>query len=294
MSVVTLPFESSPLRNNKKHSPALTIEGSAQISFVNVNHVTKLGKLYYTDPLKVLFPRPEIGDPITAVILTIGGGYLGGDRYSIDITVEEGAQALVTTQAAEKVYRSNGSVCHVELNLNVASQAQLEYFPLETIVYNHAHFRRTTRVNAAKDSTALVGEIVVFGRLASGEQFTSGIFRDVWEVKRNNRLQWVDALHLDEHSLKAFHYLSGFDGAKAIATILFLAEDAETYLDFARSLQDGHESIRASATVVNGLLLCRWLSNDPLALRQSVIKFLSRFRKESMGRPPTLPKLWYC
>ena len=54
------------------------------------------------------------GDPPLAVLLTTSGGLVGGDEIRISVTARAGAVAGVTTQAAEKVYRTLGPAASPE------------------------------------------------------------------------------------------------------------------------------------------------------------------------------------
>jgi len=273
---------------------AIEIHGAAEVSFVSKDGETGLGRLYYRDPLKVLFPRPQVGDVKTAALVTTGGGLFGGDQYDIDISLEENANALITGQAAEKVYRSSGPDCHVNVNLKVAKGACLEWLPQETILFDKARFRRTTKLDLDDDASALVGEIIVFGRLASGEELDDGLLREAWEVRQGGNLVWADALHMDGDMQRSLNHTSGFGGGRAIATAVYSAPDAKDFLENARAFLGEHEGVRLGATFVNGLLICRWLAADPYVLRQAFGAFWSKMRNQALGRPASLPRLWNC
>ena len=53
---------------------------------------------------RVRFPR--IAEACEAVLISTGGGMAGGDHMRAEIAADAGAAAVVTTQAAEKIYRS--------------------------------------------------------------------------------------------------------------------------------------------------------------------------------------------
>ncbi len=275
-------------RPNKR---AIEIHGAVDLSFVHKDGETGLGRLYYRDPLKVLFPR---GDLPTAALVTTGGGLFGGDIYDINVSLEENAQSLVTAQAAEKVYRSSGPDCEINVNLTVADGACLEWLPQETILFDQARFRRTTKLDLTDTASALVGEIIVFGRLASGEEVQDGLLREAWEIKRDGKLIWADALHMDGEMQRSLNHVSGFGGARAIATAVYADDDAEEMLETAREILGEHDGVRLGASVVNGLLVCRWLAKDPYALRQAFGAFWSKFRNKALGRQAVLPRLWHC
>ena len=52
-----------------------------------------------------------------AILINTGGGLAGGDRFTFTITAEENARLTVTSQAAERVYRSLGPAADVEVRL---------------------------------------------------------------------------------------------------------------------------------------------------------------------------------
>lgn len=289
MSVATLPSKDTKVPTSKKR--AIEIHGAADVSFVHKDGETGLGRLYYRDPLKVLFPR---GDLPTAALVTTGGGLFGGDIYDIDIHLEENAQALVTAQAAEKVYRSSGPDCEINVTLKVDQGAALEWLPQETILFDQARFRRRTKLDVAADAHALVGEMIVFGRLASGEKVNDGLLREAWEVRKDGKLIWADALHMDAGFEAPLDHTAGFGGARAIATVVYSAPDAEGLLETAREFLGDNDAVRLGATCVNELLVCRWMAQDPYALRQAFGAFWSKFRKKALGRAERLPRLWHC
>lgn len=68
-----------------------------------------------------------------AILINTSGGLAGGDRHVIDIGVSE-ANLTVTTQAAERVYRSLGPAAELHVSLKVGPQARLCWLPQETIL----------------------------------------------------------------------------------------------------------------------------------------------------------------
>lgn len=289
MSVVTLP--SNPDKATKGQKRAIEIHGAADVSFVAKEGETGLGRLYYRDPLKVLFPR---GDVPTAALVTTGGGLFGGDIYDIDIHLEENAKAMVTAQAAEKVYRSSGPDCEIHVNLKVDEGAVLEWLPQETILFDQARFRRKTTLDLSSKAQALVGEIIVFGRLASGEEIDQGLLREAWEIKIDDTLIWADALHMEDNFQRQLNHVSAFGGARAIATCVFAGPNAAEQLEAARGFLKEFDGVRLGATAVNGIVICRWLAKDPYQLRKAFGSFWADFRHHTLGRENSLPRLWQC
>ena len=266
--------------------------GTLELAFARRDGRTRLAHLYQRTPLRALFPRHPAGDVPVAAIANVGGGLVAGDSVSVSVRIGEGASALVTTQAAEKVYRSAGADCRVATRLAVAPGGWLEWCPQETIVFERVRLRRTLALDLTGDARAMLGEALVLGRLASGERAGEGILLDRIEVRRDGELAWLDCLRLEGSYEPVVAAAAGLGGARAVATFVHAAPDAEDRLDLARGLLPG-EPVRSGATVVNGLLVARFLAPDPLALRRAFALFWAGFRAAAAGLPPALPRLWH-
>lgn len=135
---------------------------------------TRLVKDYATVPFHVpggLTHDQQVPDLATVYVQSPTGGIAQGDRHEIDVTVEADASAHVTTQSAEKVLRMERNCARTDVCLTVEDGGYLEYLPEPTILYPDARYRRETTLEVADGATALVGEILVAGRLARGEAF---------------------------------------------------------------------------------------------------------------------------
>ena len=269
-----------------------TGHGRLELSFVRRGSVTALARLYQQTPLRAFLPRHDCGDLAVAAIANVGGGLVGGDRASVDLAIGAGAAALVTSQAAEKVYRSPGPDCVVENRLAVAAGGWLEWCPQETILFDRARLRRSLRLDLAPDARAMLGETLVLGRLASGERALRGLLHDRIEVRIDGVLRWRDALRLDGEFAALLEAPAGLRGARVVTTFVYAGEDAAARLELARDLLPA-APVRAGATLVDGLLVARLLAEDPLALRGGFALFWSRFRAAVGGLPPVLPRLWH-
>lgn len=266
--------------------------GTVRLAFVGEGARTRLASLYQKAPVRVLFPRSRAEGLPVAVLANIGGGLVVGDRTRVEVDVGPGAAALVTSQAAEKVYRSTGLDTHVDAVLTVASGGWLEWCPQETILFDGSRLRRRLRMDLATDARALLGEVLVLGRLASGERATRGLLFDRIELGRDGTPFWQDRLRLDGDFAAVLDAPAGLDGARAVATLVHAAPDAAGRLELVRDLAD-QPGVRAGATLVNGLLLIRILAADPLALRRTFALFWTRLREAAAGLPPVLPRLWH-
>lgn len=243
----------------------------------------RLDRLRQEGSLRVLLPgRPE-GSPVEAVLLNTAGGLTGGDRLRVEAGAGPGSRLVVTTQAAERVYRSAAGRAEVAVALTVGPAARLDWLPQETILYDGGAIDRRLSVDLAPGGRALLVEAVVLGRRAMGERVRRGSFRDRWEVRQDGRPILADRLRLEGGDWGALGSPGTLGGAGAWASLALLAPEASARLGPLRVLvsQAGGASL-----VREGVLFARILAEDGHGLRQVLgpaVELLS-------GRG--LPRVW--
>ncbi|MGE5145558.1 MAG: urease accessory protein UreD [Candidatus Eiseniibacteriota bacterium] len=266
-------------------------QGACELVLSGRSGQTRLAHLYQHDPCRILFPRVDPGELTTAIVANTSGGLAGGDRLRVDIKVEDGGQAVVTGQSAEKVYRSLGPATELTVDLAVADGGWLEYLPQETILFDGARLARTTEIAVDRDARFMAGDIVVQGRTARGERFDRGAFHDRWTLRIDGRLVWADALGLSGDIPALRRHPAGFGGAIAHATLLYAAPDAAERLAFLRDLIE-ESGVRGGATRIGPVLIARLLADETAPLRRTVARLWSALRAKAAGLPGTVPRVW--
>lgn len=150
---------------------------------------------YHQGALRIL--RPHYLDDTAQVCYTIvnpGGGYLGGDNYGIEVSVDEGASLLLTTQSATKVYKTPGTFARQDLVVRLDAGAVLEYVPDQLIAYRGADYRQFTTVDMHRDSSLLFCEVLTPGWSPDGKLFRYDEVRLRTEVCVDGRLAVLDNL----------------------------------------------------------------------------------------------------
>ncbi len=218
-----------------------------------------------------------------AVLINTGGGMAGGDRMAVEVQVGCAASAVVTTQAAEKIYRSQGPATEIEALLRLEPGSRLDWVPQETILFSGSRWCRTLTVDTASDATLTLAESTVFGRLAMRETVGEGTVADRWRVRRDGRLVFAEDVRLGDAPALQMAARAAGGGACALATILHVAPGAELRIDEARGMLDG-AAAECGASAWNGLLLMRFASPDPQALRADVARAVAWVRERPMPR----------
>jgi urease accessory protein len=257
--------------------------GQVALAVGRFGAVTRALRVSEAGSLRVRMPRA--GAALEAVLINTAGGVACGDRFTIDVDAGPGAQIALTTPAAERVYRSDGATAEIAVRLTLAAGADLAWLPQETIVFDRARLRRRFEADVAADARLLLCEAAVFGRAARGEEVRQGFFEDRWRIRRGGRLVYADTLRFDGPIAGLLDRPALGSGARALATLVYVAPDAENRLEEARSLL-ATASCAAGASAWNGLLAVRFLARDAAELRRGAARFLEGFR----GCP--LPRVW--
>lgn len=222
-------------------------------------------------------------------MMNISGGLTGGDQLSIDITVDEGASATVTTPACEHIYRSNGGDATIDQRLRVGRAGRLDWIPQETIVYDRGRARRRLAVELDDDAEITIAETVILGRTAMGEVLSDGGLSDFWTVYRHGRLLYADAIRIAEPVPAALGSPTTLKDMRAFATLLHVGKDMISKRDAMRAGFDLAPENPAGASIIGDVLVARMAAPLGASLRNSLIPALACLRA-----PLPLPRLWSC
>lgn len=264
----------------------LRSQGALDLSFRRREGRTAIDRGYQTGCLRMRLVRD--GASPCAVLINTAGGVAEGDRLEQRIAWGEGAAATITTQAAEKIYRSLAAGCAISTELTVARGGQAEWLPQETILFDAFRLRREARIVLAEDVTFLGVEALVLGRTAMGETVNQGSLRDRMRIWRGGRLIYADTLALDGDVAALMDRAAIGDGSRAMAVIVHASGQAEALRDPVRAALDDAVGL-AAASCWNGLLAVRLLAPDGETLRHDIALALSVLRGD---RP--LPRAWRC
>jgi urease accessory protein len=247
-------------------------DGGYDIALAARDARTHAARLYATDPCRVLFPSFDPGEPTTAVLLTTSGGLAGGDRIAGRVSAAAGTEAVITSQAAEKIYRSLGPATEIDVSVRAEADARLAWLPQETILFDRARLRRTLTFHVAPEARLIAAEILVFGRVARGERFSTGLLFDRWRIHRDGALVWADAIRLEHDIPAVLAHPAGFAGATAYGTLVYVGPDAAAHAN-------------PNATLIGPVLLSRFLG-DAGSIRAEIASACAALSVR-------LPRLWY-
>jgi urease accessory protein len=243
--------------------------------------------LHQKGAARVRFPNPAEGGSPEAVLLNTAGGLTGGDRMRVDVKLGAGAKVMLTTAAAEKIYRARDGETAIAIELRLGVGSGLVWLPQATILFDGARLDRRTEVALTGDARFLAVEMLIFGRQAMGEEVRHGLCRDAWRIRRDGALVFADTFRLSGGIAAALARPATLSGARAAAMLIYVAADAASRLGSVRSMLEGAESL-AGASAWNGLLVVRAIAREGRTLQGDLAPLLRALG----GRP--LPRLWQC
>jgi urease accessory protein len=127
---------------------------------------------FHRGALRVLRPLYlDTSGQVTYVIVNPGGAYLDRDRYRIDVTVDDGAELMLTTQSATKVYRTPEDRAVQQATIRLGQNSRLEYLPDQLIAYRGSRYRQDTRIDMDSTASLMMSEVVTPGWSPTGTPF---------------------------------------------------------------------------------------------------------------------------
>ncbi len=268
---------------------------------------TTLNRCRHNGPLYVQKPfYPEGKDHAHIYLLHPPGGLVSGDHLAIDITVKENAKTVVTTPGAARLYRARDIEGNAEsspvqkqnIQLSVESGASMEWFPMETIVYNGAAAELTTHIDLAEDSTYMGWEITCLGLPASQALMTSGYFKQSYKITQQGLPVFIDRLYYDAQHSSLLNNMAGMQSKTVsgffIAGRFTCTQDQQQALleELRECLAQQNIEALFAVTFMQGFCIARYLGESANQARDGFTLLWELLRPELMQRKACHPRIW--
>jgi urease accessory protein len=239
-------------------------------------------------PLQIIRPfYPEGGDPAHLTLINPTGGSVGGDRLEAEFSLGEGAQLLLTTQGATRIYRTAGEPVISRTNIRMEKGSVLELILDPIIPFSGSRYRQEVALNLADGAQLFYGETIYPGRVAMGESFgysevalrfnasLSGapLLTDAMEIRPDKLAPESLGLFEPYPYLGTFYVLGGKEAALDQVT-----EKVEELLASAEGVSGGASHLDGPGAVV------RWLAESPVRLRWAFDEIWNIARLSVLGR----------
>ena len=260
-------------------------------------------------PLRVLQRLYPEGPAVCHhVLVHPPGGLVGGDRLEIEVNVDAGAHALLTTPGATRFYRSEDGPAVQRARLRLAPGARLEWLPLETLAYDGCAGENHLELELAAGSQAMGWDLLALGLPASDLPFRQGSFlqRLHWPGR------WLERGRIDAADVPLRDSPLGWAGRGVLGLLWFAQEPALKpgagpsgqpvpassgaslplrLAERARALLEA-EPLAGVTCPHPGLVVARMLSDrvEPMFARLRAVR--AAWRHEAWGLAEHPPRIW--
>ncbi|WP_447554467.1 urease accessory protein UreD [Vreelandella sp. EE22] len=267
---------------------------SLGLRFARREDVTRLTQARHQGPLRVQRPfYPEgRGEACHVYVLHPPGGLVSGDALTITAHIEGGAHALLTTPAANKLYKadSQGVAWTQHTSLSIEDGGVLEWLPQETIAFDGSRGEQRTHIALHGSAKCLGWEIMALGRPASALPFVSGRIEQHFRLTQDGTPLWLERQPLDPTHPR-FVGRWGQGGATVQATLW--AVGLENAGDAIEALREAlPDNPRWAVTLRQGVLLLRYLGNSRNGAWALCEQAWQLLRPRLIEREAHTPRIW--
>ncbi|HEX3774088.1 MAG TPA: urease accessory protein UreD [Polyangiaceae bacterium] len=234
---------------------------------------------------------PEPGGVAHIYLLHPPGGVVAGDELEVELRVGQGANALVTTPAATKFYRSAGRVAQQTQKIKIEQGASCEWLPQETIVFGGAAVRTRTRVELEPGARFCGWDIVCLGRKASGDDFASGRLDQAFELWQGERPLWIERAHFGASEL-ARSASWGLANHSVFGTLVCRGQSAAAVEAARAAVEFEPQNELFSVSQLREVMVCRYLGCGTERARGVFERAWAALRPIVFGRAACPPRIW--
>jgi len=244
--------------------------------------------------LKALYPE---GDRVCHhVLVHPPSGLVGGDELQINLYLQAGAHALITTPGATRFYGSDGLTAQQHVQAHVAEDATLEWLPLEALAYNRCQAHNQAVFHLAHGSRLIAWDVTALGLPHANQPFVQGQFQQHLEIAGT----WLERGLIDAKDQRLLHSPLGLNGHTCVSTLVFAQGHAmadtlrEQVVAMARELCESHP-LRWQSGVSSPderVVVVRVLSaqvENAMALLRSI---WLQWRQQCWQLPAVMPRIW--
>ena len=254
-------------------------------------------------PWKVVraFALPDAGALVH--LHNVSGGVLAGDRLALDVEVQAGAAAQITTTGATRLYRHRAGAADSEQSarFTVRDGALLEYLPDAVIPYAGSRHAQRTEFRLGRASTLFWWEVLAPGRLAAGERFAFERLRVHTEIHTGPRpvLREDYLLEPRRKDLSAAARMFDYSHAASLCVVqegrpaAFWRTLEDRLNEIARQKTRFGQAVWGASMLASDGLIVRGLSISQRFIQETLIEFWRMARIAVIGADAVPPRKIY-
>lgn len=280
-------------------SAAVGKHGYLRLRFADRGAKSTLHEMERKVPLlvqKALYWDEEMPFLPCVPIISTSGCILQGDRLTVEIEVDAGAYAHVTTQSATKIHSMDNNFAAQTQHIRIGKQAYLEFMPDPIIPHRHSRFISDTVIECDGTATVIYSEVLMSGRKHHHEDERFGF--DVYSSRITAKNENGDSLFTEklvltpgERPLNVVGVMGTFD---IYGNVIVLTPKAhqDKILAESPSFYSEQQCYGVSRLPNEAGLIFKALSCDSTSVKNAIRVFWQTVRKVTTGYSLPTPFLW--
>lgn len=219
-------------------------------------------------------------------LMQLGGGYVENEQFRTGVHIKENARAIVTTQAATKVYKCmNDLPSYQENEIIVEDNAVLEFISDNVILFKNAMFKQHTNIRVKDTSTLMYTEGLTSGWSPDGEKFQYNSVQMKLKLYVNDKPVMLDNLKLNprEDDMTSMGFFEEYNNYSSLIVVdpsvnNKLIDTLREKVDaLGLDIKAGFSKLECNAFVL------RVLGNLTQDLEKAMFACINHIRKEKFG-----------
>jgi urease accessory protein len=266
-------------------------------------HQNRVHAVRQDPPWKVIRGFRESNGAVLVHLNNVSGGVLAGDRLAMDIEVDAGVSAVVTTTGATRLYRHRPGMGNSEqrATFRIGEGATLEYLPDPLIPFAGSRHAQRARFSLQPRAALFWWEVLAPGRQAAGEAFRFDylcidseisledvpLLRETFLLEPRERPLAVNA------RMGQYSYLASFYVCQGGRSPQFWRDCEDELNALASEITRPGEALWGSSTLQSDGVIVRGLSTSQRFISGALIKFWRTAKKAIKNEDPVPPRKVY-
>lgn len=216
-------------------------------------------------------------------LMQLGGGYVENEKFRTFVHMKEDSRAIVTTQAATKIYKCMNNLPSYQKNeFILEDNASLEYISDSVILYRDAMFRQESEVRMKDTSSLVYTDGITSGWSPDGEKFKYSSVQMKLKIYVNDKPVMLDNLKLDPRvdKMNSLGFMEEYNNYTSLVVI-----DKDVDMKLIETLREEVEKLNLDIKVGITKLECkgfvlRALGNLTQDLEKAIFVCINYIRRE--------------
>ena len=272
-------------------------QGKLQLGLNVRQGKTMLASKHHSGPYTVqrpFYPEPARPDICHLYLLHPPGGLVEGDTLELAVECHPHSHTLITTPSAGKVYECSTAAAGQHQHFSIKSDATLEWFPQEMILYNKSISDLQTRIDLHGNAKFAGWEMMCLGRPIADDLFSEGSVLQNIKLYRDDQPLLLERTYFNaQDAIRKQNW--GLVNYESLATFV-MTSVTKQQLEIAQTLVNNVTAstvdIQAGVTLLDDILVCRALAHQSRFIKTLFISLWSTLRSPVLNAPAVNPRIW--